>query len=53
MEGTVLEDGVDKVSIMSVVSPLGLVSVSSLRYLPSVGYYSKSSNSSFPLSLSE
>ena len=51
MEGTVLGSAGDQVSIMSVVSPHRLVSVSLLGSLLSVGYYFETFHYSFPLSL--
>ena len=52
VEGAVLGDGGEEVSIVPVVYPRGMVSISSPGYFLSVGYSSKSSNPSFPLSLS-
>ena len=51
VEGTVLGYGGDEVSIMSVVSPRGSVSVSSLSFFSSIGSSPKPSHSSSPLSL--
>ena len=53
VEGTVLGGGGDKVSIISVVSLRGSVSVSSLDYFSSVGSSSKPSHSSSPSSLGD
>ena len=53
VEGKVLGYWVYEVSIMYVVSPHGLVSVSSLGYFLSVVYSSITSNSSFHISLRE
>ena len=53
MEGTVLGDGGDEVSVMPVVYPRGTVSVSSLGYFSSIGSSSKPSHHSLTISLSE
>ena len=45
-----LGDGGENVSIVPVVYPNGTVSVSSLDYFLSVGYYSKTSNPSLTFS---
>ena len=51
VEGAVLGDGGDEVSVMPFVCPCGTVSVSSLGYFSSVGSSYKSSHPSLPLSL--
>ena len=44
-------DGYEDFSILPVVYPCGTVSVSSLGYFSSVGYSSKPSHPSFPVSI--
>ena len=51
LERAVLGSGGEEVSIVPVVFPHGTVSISSLGYFLSVGYYSKPSHPSFPLYL--
>ena len=50
VEGTVLRGGGDEFSVMTVVYPCGMVSVSSLGYFLSVGSLSNPSHPSIPLS---
>ena len=51
VEGTVLEYGGKEFSIVPVIYPCGMVSVSSLGSFLSVGYFSKPSHPCFPLSI--
>ena len=51
VKGTVLGGEGEDVSIVPVVYPRGTVSVSSLGYFSSVGYYSKPSHPYLPISL--
>ena len=51
VKGTVLGGEGEDVSIVPVVYPRGTVSVSSLVYFSSVGYYSKPSHPYLPISL--
>ena len=50
MEGTVLGDRDEEVSIVPVLYPHGTVSISLLGYFSSVGSSYKTSHTSFPLS---
>ena len=51
VKGTVLEDGGKDVSIVPILYPRGIVSVSSLGYFSSVGYSYKPSHTSLPVSV--